>query len=268
MDLQLKGKRALVTGSNSGIGVAAARRLAAEGATVVVHGRNRPRAEAVAEEIREGGGEALAITADLAGQEGCDALAAAVRDALGGLDILINNAGASEDPTRTWATTRWPAWREEFETNVGSAVRMIEHFLPGMIDQAWGRIINVTSSQATAPFPNTSPAYNSVKASLITMTTSLSRTYGRHGVTINCVSPGPVDSAAFRTFALQLPPFKGKTFEEVEPILAEKWGVARGRLGRPDDLAGVFALLSSPLAAYISGTTVRVDGGMCGYINI
>lgn len=268
MDLQLQGKRALVTGSNSGIGLAVAGRMAQEGARVIVHGRDVGRTEAVAGAIREAGGEAVAITGDLASQAGCDEVARKVGEAIGGIDILINNAGGSEDATRSWASSPWPVWLEEFETNTGSAVRMIEHFLPAMIDQGWGRVICVTSAQATMPFPHSSPGYNAVKAGIINMTTSLSRTYAKHGVTFNCISPGPVDSQVFREFALELAPFKGKTFEEAEPILAEKWGVSRGRLGRPDDLAGAFAFLCSPLARYINGVTLRVDGGMCGFINV
>lgn len=268
MDLQLDGKRALVTGSNSGIGTAAAKRLAEEGARVIVHGRNRERAEAVASDIRAGGGDAMAITGDLATQQGCDAMAQAVKDALGGLDILINNAGGSDDATRTWHTSDWPDWIADFEMNAGSAMRMTRHFIPGMIEQGWGRIINVSSAQATMPFPHSSPGYNAVKAGIINTTTSLAKTYGKYGITINCISPGPVDSAVFREFALDLPPLRGKTFEEAEPFLADKWGVSVGRLGRPDDLAGAFTFLSSPLARFINGVTLRVDGGMCGFINV
>jgi 3-oxoacyl-[acyl-carrier protein] reductase len=268
MDLQLTGKRALVTGSNSGIGVAAARRLAEEGARVIVHGRNQQRAEAVAADIRASGHDAIAITGDLSTQQGCDAMWAAVEAAMGGLDILINNAGGSDDATRTWETSHWPDWIEEFEMNAGSAMRMTEHALPGMIAQKWGRIINVSSAQATMPFPHSSPGYNAVKAGIINTTTSLARTYGKHGITINCISPGPVDSAVFREFALDLPPLRGKTFEEAEPFLANKWGVSAGRLGQPDDLAGAFTFLSSPKARFINGVTLRVDGGMCGFINV
>jgi NAD(P)-dependent dehydrogenase (short-subunit alcohol dehydrogenase family) len=268
MDLQLTGKRALVTGSNSGMGVAVATRLAEEGARVIVHGRNRERAEAVAQAIRDAGNDAIAITGDLSTQEGCNALWQAVEDAFGGLDILINNAGGSDDATRTWETSHWPDWIEEFEMNAGSAMRMTELALPHMIAQKWGRIINVSSAQATMPFPHSSPGYNAVKAGIINTTTSLAKTYGKHGITVNCISPGPVDSAVFREFALELPPIKGKTFEEAEPFLADKWGVSVGRLGRPDDMAGAYVFLSSPLARFINGVTLRVDGGMCGFINV
>jgi NAD(P)-dependent dehydrogenase (short-subunit alcohol dehydrogenase family) len=242
--------------------------MAEEGARVIVHGRNRERAEAVAQSIRDAGNDAIAIPSDLSTQDGCNALWQQAETAVGGVDILINNAGGSDDATRTWQTSHWPDWIEEFEMNAGSAVRMAELALPGMIAQKWGRIINVASAQATMPFAHSAPGYNAVKAGIINVTTSLAKTYGKHGITVNCISPGPVDSAVFREFALELPGVKGKTFEEAEPFLAKRWGVSAGRLGRPDDMAGAYVFLSSPLARFINGVTLRVDGGMTGFINV
>jgi len=152
--------------------------------------------------------------------------------------------------------------------NAGSAVRMAELALPDMVGRKWGRIINVASAQATMPFPHTSPAYNAVKAGIINMTTSLAKTYGKHGITVNCISPGPVDSAVFREFALELPGMQGKSIEEAGAVLAGKWGISAGRIGQPDDLAGAYVFLSSPLARFINGVTLRVDGGMNGFINV
>lgn len=267
MDLGLAGKRALVTGSNSGIGEAVVKQLAEEGARVVVHGRNRERAEEVAAFIRGKGGEAHVALADLSTPEGCDALAAEVAAKLGGLDILVNNAGGSDDPSRTWATIGWEDWLEDFELNTGSAFRLIQHFLPGMKEQGWGRIIQFSSTGATMPFAHTAPAYNSIKASLVTMTTSLSKTVAKHGITVNCVTPGAVDTPVYRKFVTKLPPFRDKTIEEIEKILVKRWGVPVGHLGVPEDLAPAVAFLCSTQADWITGVNLRIDGGMSFFIN-
>jgi 3-oxoacyl-[acyl-carrier protein] reductase len=267
MDLQLTGKRVLVTGSNSGIGAAVVKRLAGEGACVIVHGRNADRAQLVADEINGLRQEAHIAVGDLATEQGAAEVAEQVKAKVGDIDILVNNAGGSEDPSLTWATTEWDHWLSDFETNTGSAFRMVQQFLPGMKERGWGRIIQVTSAAALMPFPHTSPAYNSVKAGLITMTVSLSKTVARYGITVNCVTPGPVDSAVFRQFVTNLPPFLEMPFEKIEKILAKKWNVSVGRLGKPEDLAAAITFISSPLASFITGTNFRIDGGMCGFIN-
>jgi 3-oxoacyl-[acyl-carrier protein] reductase len=267
MDLQLIGKRVLVTGSNSGIGAAVVKRLAGEGARVVVHGRDAARAQGVADEISALGQEAHIATGDLGTDEGAAEVAEKVRAAVGDIDILVNNAGGSEDPSLTWANTEWEHWLSDFETNTGSAFRMIKQFLPAMKEQGWGRIVQVTSASAIMPFAHTTPSYNSIKVGLITMTVSLSKTVARHGITVNCITPGPVDSAVFRKFVTNLPNFEQMPFEEIEKIMAKKWNVPVGRLGRPEDLASAITFLSSPLASFITGTNIRIDGGMCGFIN-
>jgi 3-oxoacyl-[acyl-carrier protein] reductase len=267
MDLELNGKRALVTGSNSGIGAAVVQRLAAESANVVVHGRNAERAGQIADAIIAAGGVAHVVTGDLSTPEGCDAVASAVQDKLGGLDILVNNAGGSEDPSRTWADTEWNAFLEDFELNTGSAFRMIQHFLPGMKQQGWGRIIQLTSSSATMPFAHTTPSYNAVKAGLITLSVSLSKTVARHGITVNCITPGSVDTPVYRKFVTKLPPFIGMQIEEIEKILVKRWQIPVGRMGKPEELASAIAFLVSPLASFITGANVRIDGGMSGFIN-
>lgn len=267
MDLQLTGKRALVTGSTSGIGTAVVQRLADEGATVVVHGRNAERANQIVQGIIAAGGIAHVVIGDLSTPQGCDAVASTVKDKLGGLDILVNNAGGSEDPSRTWANTDWNAFLEDFELNTGSAFRMIQHFLPEMTEQGWGRIIQVTSSSATMPFAHTTPSYNAVKAGLLTLTVSLSKTVARHGITVNCITPGSVDTTVYRKFVTNLPPFIGMPIEEIEKILVKRWQIPVGRMGKPEELGSTIAFLVSPLASFITGTNVRVDGGMSGFIN-
>jgi len=267
LDFGLTDKRALVTGSTSGIGEAVARRLAGEHARVVVHGRNKERAEAIVDDIRAKGGNASFFLADLATPQGCDALGAYIQETLGGVDILVNNAGGSDDPSRTWATTKWEDWIEDFEFNAGSAVRMIQLLMPGMKKQGWGRIIQFASTGGTMPFAHTSPAYNSIKGGIITMTTSLSKTIARHGVTVNCITPGAIDTPVYRKFVTKLPPFKDKTIEEINTFLAKRWGVSTGYLGVPDDLAPAVAFLCSNQANWITGVNLRIDGGMSFFIN-
>ncbi len=267
VDLELAGKRALVTGSTAGIGAATVRELAAEGARVAVHGRNRERAEAIAAGIRAHGGEAIVTLGDLSTREGCNAVIEAVTAAFGGLDILVNNAGGSENPSRTWADVEWEDFLENFELNTGSAFRLIKHFLPGMKAQKWGRIIQFASTGATMPAAHTEPSYNAVKASLITMTTSLSKTFAKHGITVNCVTPGAVDTPVYRKFVTNLPPFRDKPIEEINKTLAKRWAIPAGHLGEPEDLAPAVAFLCSARADWITGVNLRIDGGMSNFIN-
>src|SRR4030095_14983124 len=139
MELDLKGKRALITGSSSGIGAATAKALAAEGAAVVVHGRNEERAGRVAEEIRRAGGRAFVAIGDLSTDDGAQAVASVTTTELDGLDILVNNAGLPE--FTTWTDTSTAQWEGIYNNNVVSMVRMIRLVLPGMREQRWGRII-------------------------------------------------------------------------------------------------------------------------------
>lgn len=267
LDLGITGRRALVTGSTSGIGEAVARTLAAEGARVLVHGRNAQRAVAIVADIAAAGGKASYFLADLATTAGCDALAAHVEAHFGGLDILVNNAGGSEDPSRTWDNIVWDDWIEDFDFNAGSAFRMIKHVLPGMKARGWGRIVQFASTGATMPFAHTAPAYNAVKAGLVTMTTSLSKTVARHGVTVNCITPGAIDTPVYRKFVTNLPPFRDKAIEEINKALAKRWGVSVGYLGVPDDLGPAVAFLCSERADWITGVNLRIDGGMSFFIN-
>jgi len=267
MDLQLKGKRVLVTGSNSGIGAGTVKRMAEEGCIVVVHGRNAERASKVAAEISKSGGKAYVAVGDISNDEGAAAVVKAVRDQMGEVDILVNNAGGSDDLSLSWSNTTPQTWIDAYQKNTIAPLRMIQAFLPDMRHSGWGRIIQVASTQATMPYAHTSPEYNSAKAGVITLTVSLAKTLARTGITVNTVTPGPIDSPMEREFILGLRPFKDMTFEEAEPLAAKKWNVSAGRLGRPDDLATAITFLCSPLAGFITGHNLRVDGGMSGFIN-
>ncbi len=152
MNLQLGGKRALVTGSSKGIGEAIARFLAAEGATVLVHGRDRSETEQVVDSVNKKGGKAYAVTGDLTDDSAVDRLVLEAEQMVGAVDILVNNAGGS-GPKDTWATTQPSEWSSAYDRNVLAAVRATTRILPKMRQARWGRIINISSLAGAMPPP-------------------------------------------------------------------------------------------------------------------
>jgi 3-oxoacyl-[acyl-carrier protein] reductase len=259
MDLRLSGKRALVTGSSSGIGEAIAKLLAVEGVAVVVHGRDEGRANAVAETIRGTGGRAEVALGDLATDAGADAVAAAAL-AGGPIDILVNNAGVL--PFSSWQDA--PATSAEtYNTNVISGVRMIQRLVPQMRERHWGRVIQIGGGLAQQPGP-AGPNYNASLAARHNLAVSLARELKDTGVTSNIVAPGAILTEEGRTRLTHLASTQGwgETWEEIERHAAQSFAPNDvGRLGRPEEIAAAVAFLSSPVADYISGATIRVDGG-------
>ncbi|AWW35931.1 short-chain dehydrogenase [Streptomyces sp. AS58] len=253
MDLNLTGRRALVTGSSSGLGEAIARLLAAEGAEVVVHGRDETRTRKVADEI---GAVAVAI-GDLATDEGADSVAAAA----GEVDILVNNAGSYEHVG--WAEATPEAWARTYEVNVVSGVRMIQRLVPGMRGRGWGRVIQIGGGLASQPIA-TLPHYNASLAARHNLAVSLARELAGTGVTSNVVAPGAVLVDAVQELVTAIAPERGwgESWEEIERNASHDFVPNDiGRFGRPVEIAGAVAYLASPYADYISGATIRVDGG-------
>ncbi len=189
MDLQLSGKRAVVTGSSSGIGEAIAKSLAAEGALVVVHGRREAEATRVAAEITAAGGKAIVALGDLSSDSGADAVAGRVNDAFGGADILVNNAGAF--PQGSWLESDASEWNDLYNQNVGSMVRLVTRLVPGMKQRGWGRVIAIASGVATMPFGEMGN-YSATKAANVNLAVSLAKDLAGTGITSNAVSPGMV----------------------------------------------------------------------------
>lgn len=270
MDLQLQGKRALVTGSSSGIGAGIAESLAAEGAIVEVHGRNDARATAVAHKIRAAGGRCTIALGDLATEEGATRVADTVHRELQGVDILVNNAGGKTTAGNPdWLEVSCADWIGTYEQNVGATVRMIQHFAPGMRERGWGRIIQIASASAT----QTEPAigeYQAAKAALVNLTCSLARTLAHTGLTVNTVSPGFILTPAAEGWLASVAQQKhwGDDREVIERrFTRERIPLCVSRLGRPSDIGNIVAFLASPHAAYISGANFRVDGGQCRSIN-
>lgn len=267
MDLQLDGKKALVTGSSKGIGEAIAKALAREGATVVVHGRDRTQADAVVGAITAEGGRAHAVVGDLTRDDAVEQLVGEARRLAGPIDILVNNAGGAGGSHAGWAETQPADWTSAFDSNVLAALRVTTRLLPGMRQAKWGRVINISSMAATMP-PPTIPEYSAAKAAINAMTASMAKAVAADGVTVNAVSPGMIHSATLDAQFRQIAAAQGLAAEdapwdEIEPgILRLFGGVPIGRVGRLDELADTVAFLASKAASYITGANLRIDGGM------
>jgi NAD(P)-dependent dehydrogenase (short-subunit alcohol dehydrogenase family) len=262
MDLQLKGRRALVTGSSSGIGEGVARLLAAEGARVVVHGRNRERAQIVAQDINAAG---VAI-GDLSTDEGAASVHAEAVAALGGnIEILVNNAGGSSTGNTTKPPIEIPLddWVSNYNSNMLGAVRLCRLSVPDMVAAKFGRVINVSSAVAVQP-NNLGTDYTAAKAALNNYTLSLAGSLKGVGVTANTVSPGIIMVDGLLRFGRMKYADETLSIEGVtERLAADKVFdlPPAGRLGSPQDLALIICTLASPLSGFITGANYRVDGG-------
>jgi NAD(P)-dependent dehydrogenase (short-subunit alcohol dehydrogenase family) len=267
MDLQLDGKRALVTGSTSGIGRAVATALAGEGAVVAVHGRDRKRAEEMAAAIAGNGGKAVVAVGDLSRDDGREAVVSSVESELGGIDILVNNVGGSARDG--WSVAEPADWAAMLNLNVVSAVRLIGAFTPGMRARNWGRIIQIGSAAGASPPPSMA-GYGAAKAALANLTVSLAKHLAGSGVTANIVSPGPTMTEGWREFALSFARSQGmgEDFEAARTaLMSGPLANPSGRLAEPDEVASLVSLVASPLAASINGANLRIDGGLTPTVN-
>ncbi len=257
MNTNLSGKRALVTGSSSGLGEAIVKMMAREGAHVVVHGRDASRTEAVVAAIRADGGSATLALGDLTSDEAADDVARAA----GPVDILVNNAGAYHHAG--WFETAPARWAQCFNLNVISGVRMVHRLVPAMRERGWGRVITIGGGVATQPMP-IQPDYEAALAARHNLAVSLARALAGTGVTSNVVSPGAILVPAVEQLLIEIGQQRGwgSTWAEIEPrLVREMVPNDVGRLGHPDDIAAAVTFLASEHAAYISGAVLRVDGG-------
>ena len=240
---ELADRRALVTGASGGIGGAITRALAAQGARVAISGTREPVLEELAGAV---GGGIIVLAADLADAKAADGLVARASKALGGLDILVNNAGITRDNLAL--RMKDEEWSEVLRVDLEACFRLSRSALRGMVRQRYGRIVNVTSVVGVTGNPGQAN-YAAAKAGVVGMSKSLALEIAARGVTVNCVAPGFVDTAMTRALNEQ----------QRARILAT---IPAARLGSGDDVAACVAFLASDQAAYITGQTIHVNGGM------
>ena len=269
MDLQLKGKRALVTGSSSGIGAAIALELAAEGVSVAVHGRDKARAEETARQIAALGVNSVAATGDLMKDDEAARVADLALEGLGGVDILVNNAGAvlrMDNPD--WLDVSSQDWLDSYNLNVVAAVRLSQRLSPAMSERGWGRIINISSASGSQTHGGILD-YSAPKAGVDNLTVNLSKRLAVKGVTVNAIIPGTILTPAVERWLVTLRKKYGwpDDFAENERVYTTQLCPQPvPRLGRPRDIAAAAAFLASPLSDYVTGAFLRVDGGTANAI--
>jgi len=241
--LDLTGKIALVTGASGGIGGAIARRLHAQGATVVLSGTRAEVLEALAAEL---GGRAHVMTCNLSDEGAASALVGRVEQELGHLDILVNNAGLTRDGLAM--RMKDEDWREVIEVNLTAAFRLSKAALKGMMKRRWGRIIGISSIVGVTGNPGQAN-YVASKAGLIGMSKALAQEVATRGITVNCVAPGMIETPMTDVLNEQ---------QRARMLAA----IPMQRLGNPDEIASAVVYLASEEAAYVTGQTLHVNGGM------
>ena len=255
MDLGLRDRVCVVTGSTAGIGLETARMLAAEGARVVVAGRHGDRVE----KARDASGAELGVVCDLAEPAAPEALISEARERLGPIDCLVNNVGLAYQTTFEDLTDR--QWDELWQLNVMSYMRAIRAVLPGMQRQARGSIVNVSSSAGKRP-STSMPNYSVTKAAVLSLSRLIADLYSGDGIRCNAVAPGPTATEGWLGeggLAEQQAQRTGKSRDEV--LAAVGAGRPIGRLARPEELASVIAFLCSDRASYVTGAAWSADGG-------
>ena len=261
MDVGLRGKTALVLGAGGGLGRAIARSLAAEGARIAAADINAEALEPTLQDIAAAGSEGLPLIWDLADLSLIDGHVSSIQQRFGPVDVLINNTGGP--PPTPASGQAVELWSKHFQAMVLSVIALTDRVIPGMRERKWGRIITSTSSGVVAPIPNLAIS-NALRLSLVGWSKTLAREVGRDGITCNIVLPGRV--ATPRILFLD----RAKAEREkrsVDEVSAESTGsIPLGRYGKPEEYADVVTFLASERASYVTGSVIRVDGGLIASI--
>jgi NAD(P)-dependent dehydrogenase (short-subunit alcohol dehydrogenase family) len=250
---EFAGKRTLITGGTKGLGAAMAQRFAASGAKVAVTARSRAAGES---------DSTLFVQADLGTAAGCQTVIDRIHAAWGGLDILIDNVGASDTSSGSFDSLSDEVWQSILEINLLSAVRLDRAFVPGMRERRSGVVIHIGTIWHRLPQADAALAYCSAKAALSSYSKGLAKAVGPHGVRVNMVSPGFIETEAAHSWIMQIARSEGIGEEEArQQIIARSGGIPLGRTGRPAEIAELVAFLASDRAAFASGADYFLDGG-------
>ena len=250
--LSLEGKRAVITSGTRGAGAATVALLRELGARVLTAARSRP-------DTLFG---AMFVAADLTTPEGCATLAAAARERLGGVDVIVHMLGGSSAPAGGFAALSDAEWAKELDLNLMAAVRLDRELVPAMVAQGRGVVIHVTSIQRELPLPEATTAYAAAKAALSTYSKSLSKEVSHKGVRVVRVSPGWIETEASVRLAERLAKEAGTDCEGGKQIIMDSLGgIPIGRPSKPEEVANLIAFLASDRAETITGTEYVIDGG-------
>ncbi|MFC9536457.1 SDR family oxidoreductase [Streptomyces sp. NPDC056975] len=247
---EFAGLRVLVTGGSRGLGEATARRFAAAGATVLTASRTAP-----PEDL-----PATFIPADLRSEEGAAELGRRVVDSVGGIDVLVNNAGAATGPMPTLERSD-ASWLADLEMNLLSAVRLDRALVPGMLERGSGVVVHVSSIASHLPQP-AEASYAASKAALNAYSRELAMSVGEHGVRVVCVLPGFVVTEGAAKHLQQMADSQGIGIDDVKQQIVDHLKLPMGRPGEPEDVAEMIAFLASARARWLTGAQFRVDGGI------
>jgi 3-oxoacyl-[acyl-carrier protein] reductase len=257
MDFNIRGKTALVLGGGGGLGRAIATSLAAEGVNIAVGDIDPKAIEATQAAVAEFGVKSCGLVWDLADLSLIPGHIATIERELGAVDILVNNTGGPPPTPASGQSAE--SWTKFFQSMVVSVIAITDAVLPGMRARKWGRIITSTSSGVVAPIPNLGIS-NALRLSLVGWSKTLAREVGRDGVTANIILPGRIATDRIKFLDEAKAKREGRSVEEVS---TESTGsIPVGRYGKPEEYGDVVAFLASARAAYLTGSVIRVDGGL------
>jgi 3-oxoacyl-[acyl-carrier protein] reductase len=258
MDLGIRGKRALVLGASQGLGFGIANAIAAEGAHVVLSSQNEKRLRAAADELaRKHGVQTAVCPCDFASADEVDAMAQSAMTAFGCIDILVNNTGGP--PAGDVTSIDIGTWYRQFDAMVMSLLRVTGRLLPSMRARSWGRILTVASSSVVQPIPHLGIS-NTLRAALVTWSKSLATEVAADGVTVNVILPGRIRTGRVEELDRLTAQRQNTSLDEI--VRQSQAAIPMGRYGTIEEFGAVAAFLVSERASYVTGSTVRVDGGL------